>query len=201
VAWTSAALDAIAHGDIQRGAFVALNCTACHGDAGVSNSDIAPTLAGLDAAVIYKQLTDYGSGKRLSGAMNGIGQALSPQDAADVAVYYSRLPGGVPVLPGRSLPASGRTLREPGAATRLIFAGDPARGIAPCSACHGPGGYKVGAPALSRQRAAYIAAQSQAFSQGMRQNDINMQMRSIAREMTSEEMRGVAQFYGVGDVP
>ena len=73
--------------------------------------------------------------------------------------------------------------------------GDPARGIAPCSACHGPGGYKLGAPRWP-QHATYIESQLLAFAQGMRQNDISEQMRTIARQLTPEEMHAVAVFYG-----
>jgi mono/diheme cytochrome c family protein len=54
VAWTSATLAQIAAGDAQHGAFIALNCTACHGPGGVSASTLIPTLAGMDVAVIYK---------------------------------------------------------------------------------------------------------------------------------------------------
>jgi cytochrome c553 len=36
-----------------------------------------------------------------------------------------------------------------------------------------------------------------AFAQGMRQNDISEQMRTIARQLTPEEMHAVAVFYGV----
>jgi cytochrome c553 len=79
---------------------------------------------------------------------------------------------------------------------RLVFAGDPKRGIPPCSACHGPGGYKVGAPALQGQQPAYIERQLAAFTQGMRQNDINEQMRTIAKQLTPEEMLEVSVFYG-----
>ena len=81
---------------------------------------------------------------------------------------------------------------------RLVFAGDPARGIAPCSACHGPGGYKLGAPALQHQRTTYIESQLLAFAQGMRQNDIGEQVRTIARQLTPEEMHAVAAYYGGG---
>ena len=43
----------------------------------------------MNAAVIYKQLDDYRSGKRLWGAMNAIASALSDQDSADVAAYFA----------------------------------------------------------------------------------------------------------------
>ena len=129
--------------------------------------------------------------------MNAIGQALSLQDSADVAAYFATQRGGLPTLTGNRVPEPGRSLRESDPAKRLIFAGAPERGIPPCSACHGPGGYKLGAPALQGQKAAYIEEQLVAFTQGLRQNDIFEQMRIIARQLTPNEMQAVAAFYGV----
>ena len=196
ISWTSSTLDQIAAGDAQHGAFIAMNCTACHGQNGVSASTLIPTLAGMDAAVIYKQLDDYRSGKRLWGVMGAIAQALSAQDSADVAAHFSAQPDGLPQLTGRRVPEAGRSLRESDPAKRLVYAGDPRRGIPPCSACHGPGGYKLGAPALQGQQAAYIERQLGEFAQGIRQNDIFEQMRVIARQLTPEEMHALASFYG-----
>jgi cytochrome c553 len=42
VAWTRATLDQIASGNKQNGAFIALNCGACHGEQGVSSSSLIP---------------------------------------------------------------------------------------------------------------------------------------------------------------
>ena len=94
-------------------------------------------------------------------------------------------------------PKSGRSLREADPAQRLVFAGDPQRGIPPCSACHGPGGYKLGAPALEGQQAAYIERQLAAFAQGTRENDIFQQMRIVAKQLTSDEMHALAVFYSM----
>src|SRR5208283_2998360 len=77
IAWTSATLARVSSGREQNGAFVALNCVACHGERGVSPTTLIPTLAGMDAAVIYKQLDDYRSSKRLWGVMGAIATALS----------------------------------------------------------------------------------------------------------------------------
>jgi len=198
VAWTRGTLDQIAAGKAEHGAFIAINCTACHGEDGVSTSDLVPTLAGMGPTEIYKELADYRSGKRLWGVMEGIAKALSANDAADVASYFTARTGGLPATVGLRVPEGGRGLRGSDPAIRLIFAGDPARGIAPCSACHGPGGYKLGAPVLNDQRAAYIERQLLAFAQGMRQNDIHEQMRTIATELTPEEMHAVAAYYGGG---
>jgi cytochrome c553 len=197
IAWTGATLDGIATGNPKHGEFVAAFCTACHGEHGISHSGIYPTLAGMDAAVIYKQLDDFRSGHRSWGAMNAIGQALSLQDSADVAAYFAIQPGGLPADTGDRVPEPGRSLRESDPARRLVFAGDPGRSIPPCSACHGPGGYKLGAPALQRQQVAYIEAQLMSFAQGLRQNDIFEQMRIVARQLTPDEVQAVAAFYGM----
>ena len=199
IAWTSATLAQVAGGNAEHGAFVALNCTACHGEQGVSQAGLYPTLAGMDAAVTYKQLNDFRAGKRSWGAMNAIAQALSAQDAADVGAYFASRSNGLPPFVGERFQA-GHTLREDNPAIRLAFAGDPARGIPPCAACHGPGDHKLGAPQLKTQQPAYIERQLAAFAQGFRQNDINEQMRTIAAQLTPDEMHLIAEFYGTGAV-
>jgi cytochrome c553 len=193
IAWTSRTLDQIAAGDAKHGAFIAMNCVACHGQDGVSTSTLAPTLAGMDAAAIYKQLDDFRSGKRLSGVMEAIAKAISAQDSADVAAYLAVQKDGLRTQEPNL--ASERGLRETNTAKRLVYAGDPQRGIAPCSACHGPGGHKLGAPVLHGQRAAYIERQLASFAQGLRQNDIFEQMRVIAKLLTTDEMKALAAFY------
>jgi cytochrome c553 len=199
VAWTQNTLARIESGNEQHGAFVALNCGACHGQGGVSPSTLIPTLAGMNPAVIYKQLDDYRSGKRLWGAMSAIATALSDQDSADVAAYFAHRRGGLDPVAGEGVPQGGRSLRQPNSAIRLVFAGDPKRGIPPCAACHGPGAQKLGAPPLRHQHAEYVEEQLTAFAEGTRRNDINEQMRVIAHELKPEEMHAVAGYYGAAD--
>jgi cytochrome c553 len=193
IAWTSSTLGQIRAGNAQHGSFIALNCTACHDEGGGSKSTFIPILAGMDPAVIFKQLDDYRSGKRLWGVMGAIAKALSTQDSADVAAYFAVRPKGlVAIARGGSLHAKA----ESDSARRLAFIGDEQRGIPPCTACHGPNGYKIGAPPLAGQHVAYIERQLAAFAQGLRQNDINEQMRAIARQLTPSEMHALAAFYG-----
>ena len=196
IAWTKETLARVASGNEQHGAAVAGTCGACHGAQGVSASSMFPTLAGMDSAVIYKQLDDYRSGKRVSPIMTAMAATLKPQDVADVAAYFGSRPGGLRPISGEGAPESGRSLRQHDPIIRLIFAGDPERGIPPCSACHGPDAQKLGAPPLRGQHPEYIEAQLAAFAQGSRQNDINEQMRVIAHELTPVETRGVAAYYG-----
>jgi len=196
LAWTPATLEQISAGNTQRGAFVALNCAVCHEGTAANPAHLIPTLDGMEAEVIFKQLADYRSGKRSWGVMNAIARALSLQDSADVAIYFASRTGRLQENSGERIPEGGRGFRQSDPGARLVFAGDPQRGIAPCSACHGPGGYKVGAPVLAGQYAAYIERQVAGFAQGIRNNDIYEQMRAIARRLTPEEMRALAAFYG-----
>jgi cytochrome c553 len=195
IAWTGSTLAQIESGSASNGAQVAVNCAACHGEGGVSASPMFPTLAGMDATVIYKQLDDFRSEKRASAFMGAIAKALSAQDSANAAAYFASKPGGLAPVTGEGIPEGGHSLRQSDPVIRLVFAGDPVRDIPPCSACHGPDGHKIGAPALRGQHAEYIEGQLAAFAQGIRQNDINQQMRIIAGQLTTDEMHAIALYY------
>ena len=156
-----------------------------------------PKLGGLDRLVIYKQLDDYRSGTRSSDIMSAIAQTMTPQDFADVAAYYSSKPG-LPKDGGRRPVRSDSGFHNSDPILKLIYAGDPKRGIAACAACHGPGGYVIGAPSLTNQNALYLEQQLQAFAQGTRANDMNMPMRTIAALLTPAEAKSLASAYSKG---
>jgi cytochrome c553 len=196
IAWTKDTLDQIRAGNAQRGANVALNCVACHEGTAANPAHLIPILDGMDAAAIFKQLADYRSGKRLWGVMGAIAKAISVPDSADVAAYFASRTGRLQADSPESIPPGGYSFRQSDIGARLAFAGDPRRGIAPCSACHGPGGFRLGAPPLAGQYAAYIERQLGSFAQDIRHNDIYEQMRAIARQLSPVEMHAVAEFYG-----
>lgn len=84
---------AYAGGDPQAGKAQAVNCIGCHGSDGMSPNDIWPHLAGQNAAYLARQLRAYRSGKRSDPIMMTFARALTDQDIADLAAYYSSLPG------------------------------------------------------------------------------------------------------------
>jgi cytochrome c553 len=174
---------------IGRGATLATqHCSMCHGVVGTVQVT-APALAGQYADVIYKEMRDFQSGQRPSAVMQAIIAGRSDQDLHDLAAYYASLP---------LAPAAGKTRAGEGpdaTAVRLVMQGDPQRNIAPCAACHGQLDRKGAAPWLGGQSAAYLAAQLHAFASGARHNDINEQMRNVARQMTPEEIDAVARYY------
>ena len=85
VRWTERTVDAATEGNVSRGSFVASNCAACHGDAGVSAQDYVPNLAGMRQETLVKQLTDYRSGHRRWAIMNAVASTLNGQDMRDAA--------------------------------------------------------------------------------------------------------------------
>jgi cytochrome c553 len=193
VAWTTATRRKLEQGDPTAGATIAKACNACHGDNGLSTDAAIPNLAGQSTSAIYKQLEDFRSGKRYPAVMGVYVSPLSEQNLLDLSAYYA------------SLPSQKGTLRTQGsadpAARRLIEVGDPIRGIAPCAACHGPVGLTSGAPGLKGQQRAYLELQLQLFKNGDRRNDISEQMRSVARQLTNDEIAILAAYYsGLADV-
>jgi cytochrome c553 len=198
IAWTETTIRQATGGDRKSGEFIATNCTACHGEKGLSTQPWIPSLAGLDPLAQYKQLDDFHSGTRLSGPMSAIAQSLTPQQYADVSAYFASLPG-LPENHGERMPRPHSSYRNRDPVQRLIYAGDPKRGIAACASCHGPGGYRIGAPALAKQNELYIEQQLQAFAQGTRANDMDMPMRTIAGVLTESEIRALARAYASED--
>jgi cytochrome c553 len=170
-------------GSIGRGGTLALKCTMCHGIRGVSASD-TPNLAGQTASSIYKQMRDFQSGARASAVMAPLVTDLSDQDLRDLAAFYA------------SLPRSGSD--DPGSAPDIVATGAPMRNIAPCESCHGGVSAKLGAPWLASQPRAYLKTQLEAFAHGTRRNDINAQMRNVARNMTPEEIEASVDHYANG---
>lgn len=169
---------------IGRGATLSLRCTMCHGARGMSEAG-TPNLAGQDAVAIYKQLRDFQSGQRKSAIMEPQAHGLSDQDMRDLAAYFAYLPRTSPP------PVLVEQLKAP----LIAQIGAPMRNIAPCISCHGGSDRKTGAPTLDGEPESYILTQLQAFADGHRRNDINGQMRNIARQMTKEEITTAAHYY------
>jgi cytochrome c553 len=178
----------MAQGDAARGAAIATPCNNCHGSNGISADAAFPNLAGQSVASLYKQLEDYKSGKRDPAVMGVYVAQLSQQQILDLATHFASLASpyaAATVAPG-SADATARN---------LIEVGSPMRSIASCAACHGPLGVTTGAPDLRGQQRAYLEQQMQAFKTGDRRNDISEQMRSVARQLSGQEITMLAAYY------
>lgn len=156
-------------------------CFACHGLDGLGDGVSVPRLAGLDAGYLQKQMEDYASGIRPDVAMGAVAKPLDDRARRAVSAYYASLPADRAVSSGGASPA-------------LWSRGDPARGLAPCAACHGAEGQGVGVgqPALAGQPAAYTVEQMDRWRRAVRRNDPRGVMTSIAQRLTPAEVAALA---------
>jgi len=83
----------LAEGSIEHGSRISSQCTACHGLTGMSPTSARaaawPNLAGQKYAYLVQQLRIFKEGGRKSSLMSPMAQRLSPEDARDLAAYFS----------------------------------------------------------------------------------------------------------------
>ncbi len=185
VAWTPETLNLVKDGNPERGKQLASSCQACHGDDAANAATPNPYLNAQLPTYLYRQLRDYKGGSRQHPVMSSIAAALSDQDMADIAQWYSRQ-APIETKSDRDLPAP-----------TLVESGDSKRLIPPCGICHGWGGRgePVDTPRLSGQKAEYLIQTLTAYRSGERHNDIYRRMRAMSERLSEEEVRTLAAYY------
>ncbi|MEG1629464.1 c-type cytochrome, partial [Pseudomonas sp.] len=100
-------------------------------------------------------------------------------------------------MPSDVVAGPGRQQMAIDATQKLALYGDWSRKIPGCVQCHGPGGVGVGEhfPPLAQQPAAYLVAQLNAWRDGSRSNDPNQLMVGVAKAMSEEEVKAVAEYF------
>ena len=174
-----------AEGNAEVGKDKSAMCAACHGVDGNSLVPMYPKLAGLSANYIVKQLTQFKDGTRQDPVMAGMAAALSAQDMADLAAYYS--------LQKRTESAG----TETALGKDLYLGGNSENAVTACVACHGlkgKGMAAAGFPAIASQNAEYIKIQLEKFRSGARANDNNAMMRNVALGLSDDEIKALSQY-------
>ncbi|AGA91516.1 cytochrome c553 [Thioflavicoccus mobilis 8321] len=161
-------------------------CIACHTMDGNAVVPAFPKLAGLHAAYLEKQLSDFANGYRKQEPMESFAKQLSPKEIRTLANYFSaqRRHDGVVTEP--DLLERGR---------EIFHEGDKENGVPACAGCHKPDG--SGTPRsvmIAGQNAPYVAQQLTMFKNDERTNDRGMLMRTVAGRLTQEEIQAVAQY-------
>ncbi|SIQ90650.1 c-type cytochrome [Marinobacterium stanieri] len=185
----SIGLTGVAHaaGDAAAGQAKTAVCAACHSADGNSVVGNFPKLAGQGEKYLLKQLNDIKSGARMVPEMTGMLTNLSDQDLADIAAYFASK--------NMQLGQAAEDQIELG--QKIWRAGVAEKGVAACTACHGPSGAGIDTaayPKLGGQHAQYIETSLQKFASGDRANDPSSMMRDIASKMSAEEMKAVSQY-------
>jgi len=179
--------------DIQAGEALYAVCASCHGQQGEGKFDMnAPTIAGLSAGYIKRQLSYYQQGIRGAHSEDIYGQqmaamtgVLADQAAIDnVSAYIATLQGK---------PSDQGSDQNDTATTN----GNLAKGrryFQNCSVCHGENGEGrsfADAPKLAGQYGWYLKRQLINFKQGVRgahqQDQYGQQMRLLAKVLKDEQ--------------
>jgi len=185
-----------AAGNVEAGAQKAVVCSACHGPNGNSANPEWPSLAGQNAAYIREQLNLFKTGKRNNPIMYPLAMPLTDEDIADLSAYFSaQTPAGLEADPAYWKNGE-----------KLYRAGDRARQVPSCKACHGPvgrGNPGAGYPALQAQHSVYTIKQLTDYAAGQRYVDqTGAQARSrnghmmatISKRLSADDMRDLAAY-------
>ena len=172
---------------VEAGAAKAVVCQACHGANGNSANPEWPSLAGIGADYIAEQLKNFKDGKRPNPVMMPNAMSLSDDDMANLGAYFDS-------LTNTGLEADPSYWQ---AGQKLYRAGDPARGIPACMACHGPtgrGNEPAKFPALHGQQSVYVMKQLNDYASGARTTGPNGIMQIISKRLLPDDIRNLASY-------
>ena len=191
-------------GDAKAGQTKAGACAACHGLDGNAMQQNAPRIAGMPERYIADQLHLFKSGQRTSGMaaiMAPFAGILSAQDMRDVGAWYASQKGGAGIADDTLIaagPNKGMKFYQVG--EKLYRAGDSARGIPACMACHGPSGAGnpgPAYPAVNGQDHAYVARRLEEYRTGTTtaKDAAHFKlMASVAKSLTDEEIQSLGSY-------
>jgi cytochrome c553 len=174
-------------------------CAACHGKEGRATSDgYFPRIAGKPAGYLYNQLINFRSGARQYPMMAYMVGHLSDEYLRELAEYFSAQHPPYPAP--QAAVVSAATLAQ---GRRLVLAGDPARKIPACVACHGPQlqGVLPATPSLLGLPRDYINAQVGAWKNGTRRAAGPDCMARISKQLTPEDVRAISSWVASQPVP
>lgn len=114
IGWMSMTAAALAMGgtaaaDAMAGKAKATACVACHGGNGVSVAPDIPNLAAQKPKYIESQLKAFRSKTRKNPLMNAMAAQLNDADIANLAAFFSGLPGAAPTAKSALVPTLAAT--------------------------------------------------------------------------------------------
>ena len=179
-------------GDVKAGETKNAMCSGCHAIKGYQASfpevHKVPMISGQSAKYIVSSLNAYKKGERKHPTMRGIAEALSDQDMADLAAYYS-ISG---VITGAA-PLAEKPSKEASPQVQALLA------KANCASCHGANFSKPidpSYPKLGGQHADYllVALKSYKVDKNAKVGRGNAIMAGMAKQYTNAELKVLANY-------
>ncbi len=167
--------------DVAAGKVLAAGCAGCHGEDGVSQTALTPSLAGEPDLFTQWQLVFFRGGSRKSEVMGLVAEALSNDDVRNLGAYYAALP------PPKPAPAAASdTLAQTGAKIAVAHR---------CSACHGED-FAGGGPAarLAGQREDVLLKALHDYKSGARVAPGVASMADVVYDLSDADMQALAHF-------
>ncbi len=174
-------------------------CIQCHGAQGRSTGTAYyPRIAGKPEGYLFNQLINFREGRRTNPAMNHLVEHLSDDYLREMAAYFA---AQHPPYPAPARTAATNANLERG--KQLVTAGDRARGLPACIACHGQSlaGVLPALPGLLGLSRDYLNMQFGAWRNGVRKSTTPDCMANIARKLTPADVAAVTAWLSAQPVP
>jgi cytochrome c553 len=159
----------------------AAQCTPCHGEAGISETENTPSLAGQPDQFLQWQLVFFRSGSRKNEVMQPIAEQTNNEDIRNLGGYFASL-----TPPKASAPDDNPDLSKKG--------GEAAVGRR-CASCHGD--TFAGSKAVARlagQREDYLIKALHDYKSNVRVGGGVAAMAEVAYHLSEEEITALAHY-------
>lgn len=166
--------------DIAAGKEKAELCTPCHGEAGISQTENIPSLAGQPDQFIQWQLVYFRAGTRKNEQMRPIIEQLNNDDIRNLGGYFASL-----------TPAKGKPDDNPDLSKKGAQAAAGRR----CASCHTDS--YAGTKAVARvagQRQEYLLKALHDYKSGVRSGGGQAAMADVAYSLSEEEIEALAHY-------
>ena len=156
-------------------------CTPCHGEAGISETENTPSLAGQPDPFLQWQLVFFRSGSRKNEVMQPIAEQINNEDVRSLGAYFASL-----TPPKAAAPDDNPDLSRKGA--------EAAAGRR-CASCHGDtfAGTKAVAR-LAGQREEYVVKALHDYKSNVRVGGGVAAMADVAYSLSEEEIAALAHY-------
>jgi cytochrome c553 len=159
----------------------AAQCTPCHGETGISQTENTPSLAGQPDLYLQWQLVFFRSGSRKNEIMQPMAEQLSNEDVRNLGAYFASLSP-----PKASAPDDNPDLSKKGAEAAVGRR---------CASCHGDtfAGTKAVAR-LAGQREDYLVKALHDYKSNLRVGGGVAAMADVAYPLSEEEITALAHY-------
>jgi len=159
----------------------AAQCTPCHGETGISETENIPSLAGQPDQFLQWQLVFFRSGSRKNEVMQPIAEQINNEDVRNLGAYFAAL-----TPPKASAPDDNPELSRKGAEAAVGRR---------CGSCHGDA--FAGTKAVARvagQREDYLLKALHDYKSNVRVGGGVAAMADVAYSLSEEEITALAHY-------